>query len=185
MPAPSPAPVCNFWPPVQQCIAASRNFAPLLEALFCLGLDSAVFPPLASALAGGWTASPCHLWQESGVTQFCLSQSNYHNLLHSHHLHKQSCAQLYKHIFASWRNNQEMWNSCVCCLWEKSGEFLVSNSLCSAPIGRNPQSPNSHTAVSAAESNHLGEKRIFLEESSHFPAKSAECSFQFEDLRGN
>ena len=53
MPAPSPAPVCNFWPPVQQCIAASRNFAPLLEALFCLGLDSAVFPPLASALAGG------------------------------------------------------------------------------------------------------------------------------------
>ena len=45
MPAPSPAPVCNFWPPAAQCFAASRNFASLLEALFCLLLASALILP--------------------------------------------------------------------------------------------------------------------------------------------
>ena len=175
--------VCNFWPALQCCCSASRNFAPIFEALLAWPW-SCIFPTLVWALG---TAEPplVTCGSQQGLRNFA-STSTTVTICSPAKTYTSNREHNCINFFFLFGENQEMWNSCVCCLWEKSGEFLVSNSRCSAPIGRNPQSPNSHTAVSAAESNHLGEKRIFLEESWHFPADfKSSCWFHFVDLRGD
>ena len=98
--------VCNFWPALQCSCTASRNFALIFEALSAAYLPCSwfgLFPPLAWALGAAQPPLvPCATQHSAGVTQVCLHQYNYHNLLHSQNLCKQKCAQLHN-FFWVWR----------------------------------------------------------------------------------
>ena len=119
--------VCKFWPPrLLQFSAVSGTVSNHFR----------IFGGPFSFCIHRILSLPCYLLASSGVMQLCTDQHNCHIQVRNHRLHNRSWVHLQKKFLCNFEETGGCEIPALVVYEGSRGEFSVSNSSRSAPIGR-------------------------------------------------